>query len=135
MLHFTFVSSSLIGSEQITAYLLIPNRKLSLCLLVLLRKVLQLLHRLILQHRRGKLDIALCILVTGEHLCIIRQRRERLIQRRVHFLRVTLKELSATRVEQCVASEDDALISVLKEPADAILRVAWCVQALYGDVA
>lgn len=130
-------SSALVSKgswEENTAYLLIPNRKLPLCFLVLLCKVLQLLQRLILQNRRGKLDIALCILVAGEDLGIIRQRRERLVERRVHFLRVTLEKLAAARVEKRIASEDDPLVSVLQEPADTVLRVTWRVQAFDGDV-
>lgn len=73
--------------------------------------------------------------MTGKNLGIIRQRRERLVECRVHLLRVALEKLAAARVEECIAGEDDPLVSVLQEPADAVLRVAWCVQAFDGDVA
>lgn len=62
-----------------STHLLIPNRKLPLRLAIRLRKLLQPLQRLILQHAHGKLDITLGVLVAGKYLGIIRQRRQRLV--------------------------------------------------------
>lgn len=45
-----------------------------------------------------------------------------------------MREIQTT-VEQGVAREDHLVVTVLHEPADAILRVAWRVQALDGDAA
>lgn len=38
-----------------------------------------------------------------------------------------------TAVEQRIAREDDLVVAVLHEPADAVLGMAWRVQALDGD--
>jgi hypothetical protein len=40
-----------------------------------------------------------------------------------------------TSVEQRIPSENGLLITVLHKPADAVLRVAWCVQGLHGNAA
>lgn len=116
-------------------YLLIPNRKLPLGLLVHLREGLQLLDGLVVQHRHGILDVALGVLVAGEDLCVVGERGERLVERRVHLLGAALEELAAARVEQRVAREHGPPARVLQEPADAVLRVARRVQALDGDAA
>lgn len=55
-----------------STHLLIPNSKLPLRLLIVGRKLLQLLNRLILQHRNSKLDITLRILMPRIHPRIIR---------------------------------------------------------------
>jgi hypothetical protein len=67
------------------------------------------------------------------HLGIIRQGRENLIQRGIHFLRIALKEAATASNEQSVARENCTVISVLKEVANAVLRVAGCVQCSYFD--
>ena len=41
---------------------------------------------------------------------------------------------SLTTVEKRVPRENDPLVAVLREPADAVLRVAGRVEALHGDV-
>lgn len=117
------------------AYLLISNRKFALRLLVLIRIRLQFLNRIILQHRHRKLHIALGVLVPREDLGLIRQRGQRLVERRIHLLGVALKELAAPSMEQRVARKHNFFASVLHEPADAVLGVAWRVQALDGDTA
>ena len=38
-------------------------------------------------------------------------------------------------MEERVTGEDDLLLAVLRKPADAVLRVAWRVQALDRDAA
>lgn len=124
-----------VATHRGTTYLLVPDGKLALRLPVALGKVLQLPEGLALQHRRGELDVALGVLVAGEHPGVIGQRGERLIQRGVHLPRVALEELATAGVEQRVAREDDLVRAVLHEPADAVLRMARRVQALDGDAA
>lgn len=117
-------------------HLLIPNRKFPLRLAMRVRILLQPLQRLILQHTNRKLDIALGVLMARKHLGIVRQRGQRRVQRRLHLRGRALEELAAPGVEQRVAGEHDALaVAVLEEPADAVLRVTWRVQALDGDAA
>lgn len=36
-------------------------------------------------------------------------------------------------MEQCIARKDDLVVAVLHEPADAVLGMAWGIQALDGD--
>lgn len=43
--------------------------------------------------------------------------------------------LGRTSVEERVAREDDLVVAVLHEPADAVLGVAGCVEGLDGDAA
>ena len=38
-------------------------------------------------------------------------------------------------MEQRIPSENDLLITVLHKPADAVLRMAWCVQGLHDNAA
>lgn len=52
----------------------------------------------------------------------------------MHLLRIPLKEPSAATNEQRVTREYCLLTLVFHEVADAVLRVAGCVQAFDGDV-
>ena len=116
--------------------LLVADGKLALRLLVVLGKALQLHHRLALVDGDQELDVRLGVLVAGEDLGVVGQRRQRLVQRRVHLGRVTLEELAAAADEERVAGEDRALVRrlVLHEVADAVLRVARRVQRRHADV-
>lgn len=116
-------------------YLLVADRKLALRLPLALSSPPQPLQRLVLQHRQRELDVALCVLVAGEHARVVGQRGERLVQGRVHLGGGALEEPAAAGVEERVAREDDAPPAVLHEPADAVLRVARRVQAPDGDAA
>lgn len=51
-------------------YLLVANRKLPLCLLIVLRKRLQLLYRFCLQHRNEKLNVLFRVLMAGLFLSV-----------------------------------------------------------------
>lgn len=86
-------------------------------------------------------------------LGIIRQASQCLVQSLVHLCGITLEESATscqrldtlfktarlrarhqrTANEERISSEDHALLPILHEIADAVLRMAWCVQSADGD--
>lgn len=118
-------------------FLLLLDRELALGFLIFVGELFERLHRFIISRDfLQKLDVGLGVFVPGEHLRVVGQRRENLIQCLFHLFSGAFEEFSAPSVEQCVACENDALVAglVLEEPADAVLRVARCVQRRYLDV-
>lgn len=115
--------------------LLVRDRKAALRLLVVLREALQLPHRLARVDGEQELDVALRVLVAGEHPRVRRQAPQ-LRQRGVHLAGRALEELAAPADEQRVAREHGAFVRglVLHEVADRVLRVARRVQRRDGDV-
>ncbi len=118
--------------------LLIPNCKAARRHLILLGKPLQPPDRLILgTHVQQELDIALGVLVAGVDVGVVRQRRQGLVERRVHLRGGAFEELAAPADEERVAGEDGALgrrvRAVDHVVADAVLGVAGGVQRRHLD--
>lgn len=109
-----------------TTYLFISNRELPLRLLVGLRVLIQFLDCVVVQHRLGKLDVALSVLVTWEDFGIIWERSQGL-ESCVHFLWRTLEKAAAAAYEHGIASKYSPVGTILEEEADAVLSMAGCV--------
>lgn len=110
--------------------LLVTNSKLSLCLLVRLRIAVEFLHCLVvLSNGLCELYIALCVFVPWEYFRIVRKRGERLVQRFVHFLGRAFEEAPASTDEHCVSCENGFVLAVFEVEANAVLRVARCMES------
>lgn len=70
--------------------------------------------------------------MTGIHFRVVWKCGECLVQCLVHLFRCALEEAAAAANEQCVAGEYGLVIAVFEVEADAVLRVAWCVEG--GDL-
>lgn len=107
------ISLKFVVSMDPQAYHLIPNRELSLCLLIVLCEGLQLLYCVRLQHCSQEFDVLFRVLMPRLPLSVLQplrprlanthvdpgiiwQRRKCLIQCRMHLCWCTLKEFSAT---------------------------------------
>lgn len=123
----------IIKSHKHVVLLLVANRKFSLSFLVGCGKRFKLLDRFRLYHLDTKLHITLGILVTRVDLRVIWQRRESLVQCRIHFLGCTFKESPTASNEESVSCEDCLVVAVFEEIADAVLRVTWRVEGLDCD--
>lgn len=112
-----------------SVYFLVTNREFALCLLIRLRVAVQLLDCfVVLRHGLRKLDIAFCVFVARENLCIVWQRGKGLVESFVHLFGIAFKEATAAANEQGVTGENSLIVTILEVEADAILRVAWCVK-------
>lgn len=106
-------------SNESEAHLLISNGKLSLRLLVLLAKVLQLLNRRIVREDMStELRIVLGVLVSRVHLCVIGKTRQDHVQRMVHLLTITLEESSTATNEESISGENSLVVTILDIVAD-----------------
>lgn len=113
--------------------LLISNREFTLRLLVFLGILVEPSNGIVVQYALGKLDVALCVLVAREHLCVVGKCGERFVQRGVHLLGRAFEEAAAAADEERVAGEDGAVAAVFEEETDAVLCVAGRVQCCYLD--
>ena len=141
-------------------FLLVANCEFALCLLIVLRKIVELLDSRARRNRGGEFDVCFGVFVAGLEgvssvlaagadinvqqrmdsgayidFSIVRKSSEGLVEGSFHLLRCTFDESPAAAVEESVACEDSFVFAVLHEPADAVLRVARCVYCFHGDTA
>lgn len=64
-------------------------------------------------------------------LRIIRQRRQNLVQRFMHFLCISLEKTSTAPDEKSVTSENSSVIAIFHVVANGILGMTWRVEG--GD--
>lgn len=112
---------------------LIANREFALRLLVLLRKGVELLDRIVVNHGLGEFYITLCVLVSREDLGVVWEGGKCFVQGFVHLLGVSFEEAAASADEQCVSCEDGTVVAVFEEEANTVLGVAWRVECLHID--
>lgn len=60
---------------------------------------------------------------------VIRQRSQNLIQRFMHFLRISLEKSTTTSNKESITSEHSSVISIFHVVADGVLGVTWCVES------
>lgn len=74
--------------------------------------------------------------MSWEHLGLIGQLRQHIVQRSVHLCGGALEEAPAATNKQRVAGEDDLFVGlgVPHVPADAILRMAGCMERCDFDI-